>query len=60
MIVRGSGTERKEVKLKEVRGGELSRDGVETGSGESRWPEVLEMLVRKGRLVPTISEAEWV
>lgn len=59
MIVRVSGTERKEVKLKEVRG-ELSRDGVEAGSGESRWPEVPEMLVRKGRLVPTVSEAEWV
>ena len=60
MIDRGSGIERKEVKLKEVRGGELRRDGVEAGSGKSRWPEVQEMLVRKGRLVPTTSEAEWV
>ena len=51
MIDRGSGIERKEVKLKEVRGGELRRDGVEAGSGKSRWPEVQEMLVDRKSVV---------
>ena len=57
---RGSGMEGKEVKPKEVRVGEVIRDGVGAGNGESLWSEVLEMLVRKRRLVFTTSEAEWV